>query len=183
MGAVQRHCFLDQADKTCYTYDMEKIVLGLGSNVGDSLLFLKNAVKAISRITENIRVSSVYKTKPQDYLAQADFLNMVVTADYAGTPDALFTLMQKIEKENGRDGMHKILKGPRTLDIDILLFGSRIIETENIIVPHPAMKKRQFVLIPLLEIFPESADPISKEPYAKILSTLDDQGVRFFCKL
>lgn len=162
---------------------MEKIVLGLGSNVGNSLEYLRKAVAALSLFTENVRISSVYKTKPQDYTAQDDFLNMVFTADYDGTPESLLAQTQKIERQNGRDRSKQITKGPRTLDIDILLFGERTVQTLQLTVPHPAMKKRQFVLIPLLEVLPDYAEPISKVSYRYFLDELVDQGVEKFCSL
>lgn len=162
---------------------MEKIVLGLGSNVGNSLEYLRKAVAALSLFTKNVRISSVYKTKPQDYTAQDDFLNMVFTADYDGTPESLLAQTQKIERQNGRDRTKQITKGPRTLDIDILLFGERTVQTLQLTVPHPAMKKRQFVLIPLLEVLPDYAEPISKVSYRYFLDELADQGVEKFCSL
>lgn len=162
---------------------MEKIVLGLGSNVGNSLEYLRKAVVALSLFTKNVRISSVYKTKPQDYTAQDDFLNMVFTADYDGTPESLLAQTQKIERQNGRDRSKQITKGPRTLDIDILLFGERTVQTLQLTVPHPAMKKRQFVLIPLLEVLPDYAEPISKVSYRYFLDELADQGVEKFCSL
>ena len=119
---------------------MEKIVLGLGSNVGNSLEYLRNAVKALSSFTQNVRVSSVYRTKPQDYLEQADFLNLVFTADYDGTPHSLLERTQSIEQQNGRNRAKQIVKGPRTLDIDILLFGTQTLNRSELVVPHPAMK-------------------------------------------
>lgn len=168
---------------TYNTIIMEQIVLGLGSNVGDRLRYLRNAVRAIMNFTGALRVSHVYMTKPQDYLQQDDFLNMVLAADYDKSPDTLLAAIQKIEKDNGRNRAHAVNKGPRTLDIDILLFGMRRIQTESLIVPHPAMTKRQFVLIPLLELLPDFADPITKTPYKKFLSELENQGVEKYCAL
>lgn len=162
---------------------MEQIILGLGSNIGDRLAYLQNAVKSISRFTQNCKASYVYKTKPRDYFEQDDFLNIVVIADYEGSPQELLSQTQKIEVENGRDREHQILKGPRTIDIDILLFGNQVIKSENLIVPHPAIQMRQFVLIPLLELLPDSADPISKMPYRNFLEKLEDQGVEKYRKL
>ena len=162
---------------------LENIVLGFGSNVGNSLEYLRNAVKALSSFTQNVRVSSVYRTKPQDYLEQDDFLNLVFTADYDGTPHSLLERTQSIERQNGRNRAKQIAKGPRTLDIDILLFGTQTLNTSELVVPHPAMKKRQFVLIPLLEVLPDYAEPISKVPYSYFLERLENQGVEKLCTL
>ncbi|MEL3908258.1 MAG: 2-amino-4-hydroxy-6-hydroxymethyldihydropteridine diphosphokinase [Treponemataceae bacterium] len=162
---------------------MEKIVLGLGSNVGNSMEYLRKAVKSLSQLVQNPQVSSVYKTKPQDYLAQADFLNLVFVGDYQGSPKSLLACTQKIERENGRNRFKEVAKGPRTLDIDILLFGEHIVNTQKLIIPHPAMKKRQFVLIPLLEILPDYAEPISNIPYSFFQKALEEQGVEKLCSL
>lgn len=156
---------------------MKQVVLGLGSNVGDSLNYLRNAVQSLSKKLKNIKCSSVYRTKPQGYIYQDDFLNMVVVGEYRGTPNLLLDYIHSIELLNGRDRSHHIEDGPRTLDIDILLFGQQIINTPQLIVPHPAMKKRQFVLIPLLEVLPDCAEPISRIPYKDIQRQLEDQGV------
>ncbi len=86
--------------------------------------------------------------------------------------------IQKIEKAAGRDRLSGIPKGPRTLDIDILLFGGLAVNEENLVIPHPGMKKRQFVLVPLLELIGECADPVTGESYRDISRGLPDQGVR-----
>lgn len=162
---------------------MEKIILGLGSNIGDSLQYLRNAVHSLSAFTSDFKVSSVYKTKPRDYLDQSDFLNLVFTANYEGRPETLLLECQRIELENNRARNKRIIKGPRTLDIDILLFGKKLIISDTLVIPHPAMKERQFVLIPLLELLPDFAEPISNMPYKYFLEKLEDQGVEKFSKL
>lgn len=159
---------------------MENIILGLGSNRGNSTAILSGAVKKLSSFLYNIRISSVYITTPQDYLAQDDFYNMVVSGNYEGSPPLLLTVLQRIEAEYGRNRATEIPKGPRTLDIDILFFGSHIIklETPPLIVPHPAVYQRAFALIPLLEIYPDYCNPITHEPLTAVLAALPDQGVR-----
>ena len=113
---------------------------------------------------------------------------MAVAGEWNGTPRGLLEEIQKIENLFGRDRKSAGPKGPRTLDIDIELFGNQIIRDEDevnpLYVPHPLMNERQFVLIPLLEILPDFADPITRQPYSKILSTLSDQGVELWkhCK-
>ena len=113
---------------------------------------------------------------------------MVVAGEWEGTPRELLRAVQKIENLFGRDRESVGPKGPRTLDIDIELFGDQIIREEDAVnplyVPHPLMNERQFVLVPLLEILPDFADPITRQPFSKILSTLSDQGVELWkhCK-
>ena len=176
---------------------MELVVLGLGSNMplvrhNDKALqpeeILSRACEALSAVLKNFRCSSVYKTKPRYVENQDDFYNMVAAGEWEGTPRELLRAVQKIENWFGRDRESVGPKGPRTLDIDIELFGNQIIREEDAVnplyVPHPLMNERQFVLIPLLEILPDFADPITRQPFSKILSTLSDQGVELWkhCK-
>ena len=122
-----------------------------------------------------MRCSSIYQTSPQDYLEQDDFFNMVVEGEYEGSPLSLLDEIQKIETVNGRNREKEIAKGPRTLDIDILFFGDFSVDLPNLIVPHPQIKKRAFVLIPLLELFPDfEKGSIS---YKTLLPLLKDQRV------
>ena len=159
---------------------METIILGLGSNRGDSKTILAEAIKRFASFSNDIRTSSVYITKPQDYLDQDDFYNMVVAGNYAGSPAALLKTLQQIEADYGRNREIEIPKGPRTLDIDILFFGSQIVKLDNppLIIPHPAVHRRAFVLIPLLELYPNYRDPVTQQPLAAALAALPDQGVR-----
>lgn len=155
----------------------DHVILGLGSNMGDSMAILRSAVADLSQIIARPQVSSLYRTKPQDYFDQADFCNLVLAGQYAGSAEELLHAVHRIESAHGRSRIHAIPKGPRVLDIDILHFGDACISTPNLTVPHPAMKKRAFVLIPLLEILPKSADPVTGALYADIFNTLEDQGV------
>lgn len=164
-------------------YSMEMVILGLGSNVGDSLGYLKKAVCEISELLQNCKVSDVYKTKPQDYLNQDDFLNLVLAGKCSESPEKLLDQLQEIEAKNNRDRSHEIKKGPRTLDIDILFFGKKIIKTERLEVPHPSIKKRKFVLVPLLQLFPDFVDPITNKAYKYFLQDLKDQGVKHYGSL
>ena len=159
---------------------MEPVVLGLGSNRGNSKAILEGAVCKLASLLADIRVSSLYITKPQDYLDQDDFYNMVVSGNYAGSPASLLKTLQQIEADYGRNREAEIPKGPRTLDIDILFFGSEIVTLDNppLIIPHPAVYRRAFALIPLLELYPDYRDPVTQQPLAAALAALPDQGVR-----
>ncbi|MBO7135937.1 MAG: 2-amino-4-hydroxy-6-hydroxymethyldihydropteridine diphosphokinase [Spirochaetaceae bacterium] len=176
---------------------MELVVLGLGSNMplvqrNDKTLqpeeILIRACEALASVLKNFRCSSIYKTKPRYVENQDDFYNMVVAGEWGGTPRELLQTVQQIENQFGRDRESVGPKGPRTLDIDIELFENQIIREEDAVdplyVPHPLMNERQFVLVPLLEILPDFADPITRQPFSKILSTLSDQGVELWkhCK-
>ena len=154
--------------------------MGLGSNCGDSKVILAEAIKRLASFLSGIRTSSVYITKPQDYLDQDDFYNMVVSGNYAGSPASLLKTLQQIEADYGRNREAEIPKGPRTLDIDILFFGSQIVTLDNppLIIPHPAVYRRAFALIPLLELYPDYRDPVTQQPLTAALAVLPDQGVR-----
>lgn len=156
---------------------MQKVVLGLGSNIGDRGAYLRRAVDSLSSILQDIAFSSVYQTAPQDYEQQDDFFNMVVIGYYDGEPLHLLEEIKQIEETYGRAREKEIKKGPRTLDIDILFFGSLILDMPALTIPHPAIKKRAFVLIPLLELVPEFHAPDDTFLYKDILLQLKDQRV------
>lgn len=154
------------------------VVLSLGSNVGDSLSTLKKAIRDLSFILDGMRVSSLYLTTPQDVSRQPDFCNLVVTGLTSLSPVDLLRQTQAIEARYGRRREGETPRGPRSLDIDIALYGERTVREPDLVIPHERMALRQFVLIPLLELLPDCADPVSGRPYRDILSGLEDQGVR-----
>ena len=160
--------------------DGELVALGLGSNLGDCENILRGAVKALSYCLSGLRVSSLYITAPQDYAEQPHFFNAAVAGRFAYEPDELLFIANSIEADFGRDRAQEIPKGPRALDIDILLFGSRVVSTEKpcLAIPHKALRTRQFALIPLLEVLPRAACPLTGVLYSDILANLPDQGVR-----
>ncbi|HNY16656.1 MAG TPA: 2-amino-4-hydroxy-6-hydroxymethyldihydropteridine diphosphokinase [Treponemataceae bacterium] len=155
----------------------ERVVLSLGANVGDSVATLRDAVSDLGRILGDLRVSSLYVTKPQGGVEQRDFHNIAVSGDFAGTPRALLGEINRIEAAHGRNRAKETLKGPRSLDIDIVLFGSRVVREADLAIPHERMVERQFVLVPLLELHPDSADPVTGERFGALLRMLPDQGV------
>jgi 2-amino-4-hydroxy-6-hydroxymethyldihydropteridine diphosphokinase len=133
----------------------KKIYLSLGSNLGDREQNLERAIAALER--ENIRVkarSSIYETEPRDVTDQPWFLNMVIECETEYFPLQLLAVLQRIEREMGRVRRGAPPRGPRLIDIDILLFGAVKMRTERLEVPHPRMLQRRFVLEPLLEIAP-----------------------------
>ncbi|PAD62302.1 2-amino-4-hydroxy-6-hydroxymethyldihydropteridine diphosphokinase [Bacillus siamensis] len=130
--------------------------IGLGSNMGDRERYLRRAVAMLSRhdgVTVS-KVSSIYETDPVGYEDQDQFLNMAVEVKTSLTPFELLDVTQSIEAELGRT--REIRWGPRTADLDILLYNRENIETERLIVPHPRMYERLFVLAPLKEICPHA---------------------------
>lgn len=128
------------------------VYISLGSNIGDRAFYLQAAIKQL-HTHECIVVakkSSIYETEPIGYVEQEPFLNMVIELHTSLTPEQLLIETQKIETKYGRQRDEKW--GPRTLDLDILLYGEEKIQTNDLIVPHPRMWERAFVVIPLMEL-------------------------------
>jgi 2-amino-4-hydroxy-6-hydroxymethyldihydropteridine diphosphokinase len=115
-------------------------------------------------------VSSFYETEPVEVTAQPWFLNCAIALETTKTPEVLMMSILRIEQEMGRKREQK--KGPRTIDIDILLFGSALIDTAELAVPHPAMHQRRFVLEPLAEIAPEALHPQFRKTIRGLLEAL-----------
>lgn len=145
---------------------MNNAFISIGSNIGDRYQYLKDAVQAlhIHQGISVISVSSIYETAPVGYTDQADFLNLVVQIEVSQSAGELLAICQEIEQASGR--VREVRWGPRTVDLDILLFNQDHIETEHLIVPHPRMHERAFVLIPLLEIAPLVSNPLTGKEYA-----------------
>jgi len=131
------------------------VYFGLGSNIGDRLSYLRKALVKLSE-TDGIaliELSPVYQTEPVGYEAQEDFYNMAVRAETTLSPVDLLSAVKRIEKELGR--VEAVHKGPRTIDIDILLFGDEFVDEYRLSIPHPRMLEREFVLRPLYDIDPD----------------------------
>lgn len=144
--------------------------LSLGSNVGDRNGHL---LQAIGRLREHglyVALSSFYETEPVEVTDQAWFLNCAVALESGETPAQLMTDILAIEKAMGRRRIQN--KGPRTIDIDILLCGDAIVNTPDLTIPHPAMAERRFVLEPLAEIAPEAVHPVMKKTIRELLDEL-----------
>lgn len=155
--------------------------ISIGSNIGDRLHHLIEAVRALHSHEgiEVTKVSSIYETVPVGYTEQADFLNLVVSVATSLDPFELLTACQWIE--NGLGRVREIRWGPRTVDLDILLYNNDNIEAENLIVPHPRMGERAFVLVPLLEIGPAIGHPVTGIPFA--MEVPDEDGVLLWKKV
>lgn len=150
---------------------MKKLVyLSLGSNVGDRQATLRTAVGKLLNLGNVLTVSSIYETEPVEFKEQPWFLNCVVLMQTEMQPKFFFAGIQEIEKEMGRQRTQP--KGPRTIDIDILLFGNATINTTELTVPHPAMHQRRFVLAPLAEIAPDVKIPGFKRSARELLEAL-----------
>lgn len=159
---------------------MDSVVyIALGSNMGDRELHLYSAVKEISSHEEVMleTFSSIYETDPVGFEDQDKFLNMVVKVKTKLGPSELLRFLQEVELMYGRE--RKIKWGPRTLDLDILLYNQENIETERLIIPHPRMTQRAFVLLPLIEIDKNIQIPSIETPVNTLINELQDrEGVR-----
>lgn len=157
---------------------MRKLVyLSLGSNVGDRRANLQDALARLGAIGDVVLVSSFYETEPVELAAQPWFLNCAVALETEKMPKQLLAALLQIEQEMGRRRGQK--KGPRSIDIDILLFGSSIIDTKGLTVPHPALHERRFVLEPLAEIAAEARHPVFKRTIRELRDALPPgQAVR-----
>jgi 2-amino-4-hydroxy-6-hydroxymethyldihydropteridine diphosphokinase len=156
---------------------MPLVYIGVGSNMGEPEKNLTGALSELQKQLKSFRVSSFYKTEPRDYFDQEVFLNAVVSGISNLSPQELLEFTQSIEKKGGRLRNKAIPKGPRTIDLDILLYGREIINTDSLITPHPSIGDRNFVLIPLLELDNSMSDPQTGEYYYRELIKNGRQGV------
>ncbi|BAU26166.1 2-amino-4-hydroxy-6-hydroxymethyldihydropteridine diphosphokinase [Aneurinibacillus soli] len=137
-----------------------RVFFGLGSNMGDKEGTLQEAVRLLDAVSgiQVLRSSSLYETDPVGYVEQDVFYNLVLEADVILPPQALLEETQRIEQQLGRT--RDIRWGPRTVDIDILLYGEQQEDTEALCIPHPRMAERAFVLVPLAELVPHQVIPM-----------------------
>lgn len=144
--------------------------LSLGSNLGNREQNLKEAVRRASTLGRVVAVSSFYETEPVEVTDQPWFLNCVLALETTAEPAQLMRELLRIEHEMGRQRLVK--KGPRSIDIDILLFGNAVVNTPDLTIPHPEMTRRRFVLEPLAEIAPDLLHPVSQKTVTLLLAEL-----------
>lgn len=156
---------------------METVFIALGSNLGDRRANLRSALKRMQSAELRLtRVSSLYETAPQGFTAQPWFLNQVAQAETVLTPRQLLARLVRIEREMGR--RRGIPNGPRLIDLDILLYGNRVIRATGLRIPHPRMAERRFVLEPLAEIEAGLRPPSCKDTVGEMLAAVSGQAVR-----
>lgn len=154
-----------------------RVYVGVGSNMGERQAWIDMAAEALRSDgnNRNFRSAQVIETEPYGYLEQDKFLNTVFTFETLYEPEELLLRMQEIEKEAHRE--RKIHWGPRTLDLDLLLYDNRITESPVLTIPHPEMTKRLFVLIPLCELNPHGVHPLYRKRFAEYKEALEQQEI------
>lgn len=144
--------------------------LSLGSNVGDREAQLQDARARLATVGRVVAESSLYETEPVEFTQQPWFLNYALALETSKTPQQVMAAILGIEEEMGRRRMQK--KGPRAIDIDILLFDDTVTDSAELTIPHPAMQQRRFVLEPLAEIAPEVLHPVLKKTIRELRDAL-----------
>lgn len=156
-----------RSQHTCY--------LAMGSNIGDRLAYLAQALKRLATMMNIEQVSSVYETEPVGYLEQARFLNMVYRGTTRLTPQELLRFSKRTEQRIGRTPT--IRNGPRVIDIDLLYYDALRVQEAQLIIPHPRIAERAFVLVPLVEIAPLLVDQTTGKTAREMLATIGTSGV------
>lgn len=159
----------------CESPQEHSVYLALGSNLGDRQALLKEALVRLRAVVDIQQVSTVYETAPVGYLDQPRFFNIVCRGCTGLAPQELLQWAKTIERQLGRQ--ETIRNGPRPIDIDILFYDTLIYTDENLIIPHPRMHERAFVLVPLVEIAPELQDPRSGKTAQELLQGIPHDDV------
>ncbi len=152
-----------------------KIILLLGSNLNDRLQLLKKAkIQIQTKIGRIIKESSVYESEPWGFQDDNIFLNQVIIIDSSQSPGEILSNIHQIEEKLGRKRKKTAEYESRTIDIDILFFGNKIIKTEQLTIPHKQLHKRKFTLLPLQELEPEMIHPVLKKSITELTNDCDD---------
>jgi 2-amino-4-hydroxy-6-hydroxymethyldihydropteridine diphosphokinase len=155
------------------------VYIALGSNIGNRLANLRAALAAMTAAGITIgRESNVYETEPWGYADQPAFLNMVVEAETSLGPGALLDTLKETEKSLGREATFK--NGPRLIDLDILFYDDLVLDSPPLVIPHPRLHERAFVLVPLADVAPDHLHPVLGETTLHLLMQADLKGISGF---
>lgn len=155
------------------------VYLALGSNLGDRLANLQHTVAALAPQLVVKDQSHMYETEPWGYTDQPAFLNMAVKAETDLPPEALLTFLKKLEQDLGREPTPQQY-GPRKIDLDILFYDDIVLNTPPLVIPHPRLHERAFVLIPLADIAPDHIHPVIGDLVWDMLAGVDIRGIHRF---
>jgi 2-amino-4-hydroxy-6-hydroxymethyldihydropteridine diphosphokinase len=153
---------------------MPTALIGLGSNIAPET----NLAAGVRLVAEHVQVtgtSAVYRTPPWGGVEQADFLNGILQVESDLEPLALLDLLQDVERRRKR--VRTVVNGPRTLDLDLVAFGNTVLQSERLILPHPRLHERAFVLVPLCDVAPEWRHPVLGRTARDLLAGVDQTGV------
>lgn len=151
------------------------VYIALGTNLGDRLANLRAAVAALSPDVRVVAESPVYETPPWGYADQPAFLNMAVEAETDLGPGALLDFLKRLETELGR--VESFRYGPRQIDLDILFYDDLVLDTPPLIIPHPRLHERAFVLVPLADLAPALVHPILQKSIVELLASVNPTGI------
>jgi 2-amino-4-hydroxy-6-hydroxymethyldihydropteridine diphosphokinase len=154
-----------------------RVWFSLGANIGDREASIREAVRRLGTFCGDLRLSSIYETEPRYVEDQPRFLNAAAAGTTQLAPRDLLEAVHEVECSLGRNRSAERRRGPRTIDIDILLCEGHLSDDPDLALPHPHLAERAFVLVPLLELSPGLADPRTGEPYAAALARIGSAGV------
>ncbi len=157
---------------------MKTVYIALGTNLGNRLANLREAIDFFSSELRVIRESTIYETPPWGYIEQPAFLNMVIEAETKLAPRALLSYLKDKEKNLGR--IKNFRNGPRLIDLDILFYDDLILDEKKLTIPHPRLHERAFVLVPLAEIAPAFIHPLFGKKINVLLQDVDISGISPF---
>jgi 2-amino-4-hydroxy-6-hydroxymethyldihydropteridine diphosphokinase len=154
------------------------VYLALGSNLGDRLANLKQAIVSLTPQLEVKAKSHVYETPPWGYEDQPKFLNQVIKAKTYLDPEPLLRHLKRLEVALGRK--ESFPNGPRSIDLDILFYDDQVLDTPSLVIPHPRLQERGFVLLPLMDIDPELIHPVSRKSVRELMALSNVDGIEKF---
>ena len=151
------------------------VYIALGTNLGERKANLRAAIESMPPIVKVLAKSHIYETPPWGYEDQPAFLNMVVKAETSLEPESLLKYLKQLEVQLGRE--QNFRWGPRLIDLDILFYDDLVIDTPPLVIPHPRLHERAFVLVPLADVAPDVVHQVIQRKVSDLLLEIDQQGI------